>query len=100
MLITPIHLSILNDNHHHNAIGRCYLELGDYRRSCSMYQLSRRVEVNRVEGMEWYSTALWHLQRKKELSYLAQQMTEFDKLAPETWFVSTITTILVILLCL
>ena len=34
-------------------------------------------------GMEFYSTALWHLQKEVQLSALAQHLTELDKNCPE-----------------
>lgn len=37
--------------------------------------------------MDVYSTTLWHLRKEFELSYLAQEIVEFDKLSPETWCV-------------
>src|SRR5690606_5189135 len=45
----------------------------------------RKVEPHRVEGMEVYSTILWHLRKEVELSYLAHQLVEFDRMAPESW---------------
>ena len=35
--------------------------------------------------MDVYSTTLWHLRKEFDLSYLAQEFTDFDKLSPETW---------------
>lgn len=41
-----------------------------------------------MEGLDLYSTALWHLKNEVELSYLAQQVTDFDRLAREAWCVA------------
>lgn len=35
------------------------------------------------EGMEIYSTALWHLQKEVELSALAQELSDLDKNSPQ-----------------
>jgi len=43
----------------------------------------RRLEPQRVEGLDIYSTVLWHLQSEVALSTLAQEVTEFDKLSPQ-----------------
>jgi len=43
----------------------------------------RRVEPQRVEGLDIYSTVLWHLQAEVSLSTLAQDITDFDKLSPQ-----------------
>ena len=38
--------------------------------------------------MEYFSTALWHLQDEVELSALAQELTTIDKMAPQSWCVA------------
>lgn len=37
-----------------------------------------------MQGMEVYSTALWHLKREVELSHLAQEALALDRLSPHT----------------
>ena len=48
-----------------------------------MFSQARSLEPYRLEGMEIYSTALWHLQRDVELSTLAQELSDLDKNSPE-----------------
>lgn len=43
----------------------------------------RRIESYRVEGMEIYSTTLWHLQKDVALSALSKDLTDMDKNCPE-----------------
>jgi len=43
----------------------------------------RRVDPQHIEGLDIYSTVLWHLQSEVALSALAQDVTEFDKLSPQ-----------------
>lgn len=38
-----------------------------------------------LQGMELYSTVLWHLKRDIELAHLAQHVLSVDRLAPEAW---------------
>lgn len=45
-------------------------------------------EPYHVEGMELYSTALWHLQREAALSALAQDLISLDRNCPQTWCVA------------
>jgi hypothetical protein len=45
--------------------------------------LSRRLDSQRVEGMDLYSTVLWHMQRERELSYLVQEMQSIDRMCPQ-----------------
>ena len=35
--------------------------------------------------MEYYSTALWHLQKEVQLSALAQDLVEEDRESPQAW---------------
>ena len=37
------------------------------------------------QGMEVYSTVLWHLKRDSELSHLAQEAVAWDRRSPHTW---------------
>lgn len=43
----------------------------------------RRLECHRVEGMEIFSTTLWHLQKDVALSALAKDLTDLDRDCPE-----------------
>lgn len=38
---------------------------------------------HQLEGLEYYSTALWHTKSEVELSFLAQQVVKQDKLSPQ-----------------
>jgi len=42
-----------------------------------------QLDKQHVEGMEVYSTVLWHLKRDIDLSYLAQDLVGIDRLAPQ-----------------
>lgn len=46
------------------------------------------MESYRVEGMEIYSTTLWHLQKDVALSALSKDLTDMDKNCPEVTLVS------------
>lgn len=41
--------------------------------------------VIRVQGLEVYSTVLWHMKKDKELSYLAQEGIAQDRRSPQAW---------------
>jgi len=70
------------------AIGRAYFELGKYEEAVTFFEEARRREPYLLKGMEYYSTALWHLQREVQLSSLAQELIDYDRNAPQTWCVS------------
>jgi anaphase-promoting complex subunit 3 len=50
-----------------------------------LFQEVREMEPYRTDLMEYYSTALWHLQQEVSLSALAQDMLEQDKMSAATW---------------
>lgn len=66
------------------ALGRAHFELGEYEKAVRVFETLRSIEPHRLQGLEYYSTALWHLQREVSLSALAQDMMELDKTAPES----------------
>lgn len=45
----------------------------------------REREPYRLQLMELYSTALWHLQKEVALSALAQDLVAQDRLSPAAW---------------
>lgn len=66
-------------------LGRAYFELGEYQQAAGLFANVRHVEPHRMEGMEYYSTTLWHLRREVALSALTQELTEFEKDCPQSW---------------
>lgn len=66
-------------------IGRAHFEMADYVQAEDVFCALHRAEPHRMEGLDMYSTTLWHLKKDVELSYLAQQATDFDKLSCEAW---------------
>ncbi|MCI4395307.1 hypothetical protein PGIGA_G00178890 [Pangasianodon gigas] len=77
--------------HHYNTgwvlgqIGRAHFELAEYMQAERIFSEVRRIESYRVEGMEIYSTTLWHLQKDVALSALSKDLTDMDKNSPEPW---------------
>jgi len=68
-------------------MARAHFELHNYLKAEKYYAQLRREYPYHLEGLEYYSTTLWHLQKEITLSALAQELTDYDKLAPETWCV-------------
>ncbi|XP_061567869.1 cell division cycle protein 27 homolog isoform X2 [Cololabis saira] len=69
-------------------IGRAWFELAEYTQAERLFAEVRRMESYRVEGMEIYSTTLWHLQKDVALSALSKDLTDLDKNCPEAWCVA------------
>eukprot|EP00040_Diaphanoeca_grandis_P018687 m.98309 g.98309 ORF g.98309 m.98309 type:complete len:737 (-) comp27050_c1_seq1:33-2243(-) len=68
-------------------LGRAYFELADYKQADESFRMARRLEPYRSQGMEIYSTTLWHLRQETALSYLAHEVIAADRLSPEAWCV-------------
>uniref|UniRef100_K3W6X7 Cdc23 domain-containing protein n=1 Tax=Globisporangium ultimum (strain ATCC 200006 / CBS 805.95 / DAOM BR144) TaxID=431595 RepID=K3W6X7_GLOUD len=71
-----------------HQIGRSHFEMADYNSAHEVFKAMHRAEPHRMAGLDVYSTTLWHLKKEVELSYLAQEVTEFDKLSSEAWCVA------------
>lgn len=70
------------------TLAKTHFELAEYDKAVRLFQDVRQLEPHRLQGMEYYSTALWHLQQEVALSALAQELTETAKNAPQTWCVA------------
>lgn len=79
--------SQLNSSFVLSQMAKAHFELHNYSKAEKLYVKLRRDYPYHLEGLEYYSTTLWHLQKEIALSSLAQELTDFDKLAPETWCV-------------
>ena len=66
-------------------VGRCRLEMGEHAEAADAFAWSRKVAPARLEGLELYSTALWHLRKEVDLSALAQSATELERRSPQAW---------------
>ena len=66
-------------------LGMAHFELGEYKEAQKLFRETRDHDPHRTDFMEYFSTALWHLQEEVDLSALAQDLTRIDKMAPQTW---------------
>ncbi|KAL7546649.1 hypothetical protein ACHAWF_009983 [Thalassiosira exigua] len=70
-----------------HMIGKAYFEMSDYCSARRALQTMQKVEPHRIRGLDILSTTLWQLKKEVELSDLAQQAVDQDRMAPEAWFV-------------
>merc|ERR1719491_2702124 len=70
-----------------HQVGRAYFALVDYTNAQRALETMQQVEPHRMRGLELLSTTLWLLKKEVELSNLAQRVSDFDRLCPETWCV-------------
>ncbi|XP_062090877.1 cell division cycle protein 27 homolog B [Humulus lupulus] len=68
-----------------SQVGKSYFELVDYLEADRAFSLARRASPYSLEGMDIYSTVLYHLKEDMKLSYLAQELVSTDRLAPQSW---------------
>ncbi|XP_019442777.1 PREDICTED: cell division cycle protein 27 homolog B-like [Lupinus angustifolius] len=66
-------------------VGKAYFELVDYVEADRAFSLARQITPYSLEGMDIYSTVLYHLKEDMKLSYLAQELISTDRLAPQSW---------------
>mmetsp|Transcript_5885 Transcript_5885/g.9534 ORF Transcript_5885/g.9534 Transcript_5885/m.9534 type:complete len:151 (+) Transcript_5885:1847-2299(+) len=69
----------------YSQIARCHFELAQYQDAHKIYDLMMKQEPYRLEGLEYYSTTLWHLKKQMELCHLSNHALERNKNCPETW---------------
>jgi tetratricopeptide (TPR) repeat protein len=70
-----------------SMIGKSNFENFKYSEAEKYFNDSIRFEPYRLEGLEYYSTCLWHLKKQVELCWLANFALEKSLFAPETWCV-------------
>ncbi|XP_038880140.1 cell division cycle protein 27 homolog B isoform X1 [Benincasa hispida] len=68
-----------------SQVGKVYFELVDYLEADRAFSLARHASPHSLEGMDVYSTVLYHLKEDMKLSYLAQELISTDRLAPQSW---------------
>jgi anaphase-promoting complex subunit 3 len=67
------------------CVGQAYFEMVDYPSAEKAFQQLRLLDPFRLEGLEIYSTVLWHMKKGVELSKLAQEAISLDRHSPVSW---------------
>lgn len=70
-----------------SKLGRLHYEIVNYKQSEFFFIKVRKLDRTRLEDMEYYSTLLWHLHKRVELTYLANELHDLDKNSAITWCV-------------
>ena len=66
-------------------LARAYFESVQYVHAQSVFRHLRRIDPYRNDSLEIYSTLLWHLRSRVELSFLAHELVELDRRSPQAW---------------
>ena len=59
--------------------------MSKHNESKKWYEKMLELEPYRLEGLEYYSTSLWHLKKQVDLCYISNYALERSLLSPETW---------------
>ncbi|KAL1834007.1 hypothetical protein ACET3Z_003658 [Daucus carota] len=68
-----------------SQVGKAHFELVNYLEADHAFSQARLISPYSLEGMDVYSTVLFHLKEDMKLSYLAQELVSTDRLAPQSW---------------
>lgn len=63
-------------------LANCHYHLHDYAKSALIYRELRTKFPYHIDGLEYYSTVLWHLKDDIALATLAHQLSETDRKHP------------------
>ncbi len=63
-------------------LANCYYHLHEYQKSSLIYRELRTKYPYHIDGLEYYSTVLWHLKDDIALATLAHELTETDRKHP------------------
>lgn len=61
------------------------MEVVRYPDAIQYYEQAYKLEPYRIEGVDYYSSCLWHLKKQVELCNLAHQSLQKTLYAPEAW---------------
>lgn len=70
-----------------SKLGRLHYEIVNYKQSERFFVRLRQLDRTRLDDMEYYSTLLWHLHKKVELAFLANELHDIDAHLAITWCV-------------
>lgn len=69
-------------------LANCYYHLHDYPKASLIFRELRCKYPYHIDGLEYYSTVLWHLKDDIALATLAHELTETDRKHPASWCAS------------
>ena len=68
-------------------IARCLFEQSKHYEAMKAYEKMSKLEPYRLEGLEFYSTCMWHNKEQHALVHLSNFALQKSLFAPETWCV-------------
>jgi anaphase-promoting complex subunit 3 len=71
-----------------DLVARCHFEDANYRQAIIVYaKCCEDNQLHKALGLEYYSTALWHLRESVNLGCLARRVLAWDRSYPQVWCV-------------
>jgi anaphase-promoting complex subunit 3 len=85
-------INLLPKNHKNSGfilsyIAKAFFEMNKYKESEKYYNECLKIEPYKLEGIEYFSSCLWHLKDQYQLCNLANHVLEQSLFSPETWVV-------------
>ena len=65
-----------------SRLAMCYYHIHDYQKASLIFKELRRKFPFHIEGLEYYSTVLWHLKDDITLAALAHELSDIDRKHP------------------
>ncbi|CAI7739091.1 unnamed protein product [Closterium sp. NIES-54] len=70
-------------------VGRAYVDMVQYGEAERVFEMARQASPCHVDGLDIYSTVLFHMRKDVQLSLLAQEALAVDRMAPQAWWVGS-----------
>jgi anaphase-promoting complex subunit 3 len=86
-LLNQLPPSHYTSNFTYTTLGRCYFEIGNYRKCSKYFEQSISLNPSYLSGLEYYSSCLYQLKDQFQCCTLANKCIEQSQFAPETWIV-------------
>ena len=69
-------------------MAKANFELSSWAESEKLYLRVRTIAPAALEDLDYYSTVLWHQKKDVELSFLAHEIMDLDRLSPQAWLIT------------
>lgn len=66
-------------------LAECYFFNGFYEKAAEKYKLALQLDPTMIEGVGYFSSCLWHLNKVEDLGNLAFKAFDRNRFSPEAW---------------
>jgi anaphase-promoting complex subunit 3 len=68
-----------------SMVGRAYYEMLDYTSALQAFEQCQHLDFTYTDGLEYFSSIMWHLRMETELSFLSQYLLSVDRNSSAAW---------------